>query len=212
MVQNYSARTRALLIERCDGRTPPGFNRFFRNLRQGSADPRFGDSQLNKVLAAWLRWGTAVGEPGSARQTISELRSCRRKVLPGFDASYQTWWRWTSTGKAWWVDITFDNRTGRALGGGAFGKAKVTGRLQDPFGWEGTASPGPGEDADLRWGASSFDSFSAPPGTTVWRVAPDADHDVHTTADGEVQVTEMTVYVRPSNGGFDCATPVRPSP
>ena len=208
-VERYVANTRAHLEKKCGDTSPQAFMDFSREIRRILVTDSFGDPQLHRALAAWLRWGEAVGEPKTARRTIQEVRSCRN-LFTRFDATYRTWWRWTSAGKAWWIDITFDNRTGRPLGGESWGQAKATGRLQDSYGWESAPEPGPGEDVTLQWGASSLDSFSSPTGTSVWRVAPDADWDVHTTADGNVEVTEATLSLRPGNGSYDCNAPVLP--
>ena len=105
------------------------------------------------------------------------MESCRRDFFPRVDASYRTWWRWTETGKAWWVDITLDNRTGKVLDGGMDGRAMVTKMLEDPPASEDGPNPGPGKDAILSWGGSSAEIIELQPGTTETRAAPDIDYD-----------------------------------
>ena len=209
-VRKHTTRAERRLLEKCDGRTPPAFRQFATAIRPTLAADRFGNPQLDKVLAAWLRWGSAVGAPEAARREIRDLESCRREFFPRFDASYRTWWKWTETGKAWWVDITFDNRTGKVLDGDMGGTAAVTKMLPDPFGWEDGPKPGPGRNATLSWGGSSAEVLELQPGTTTLGAAPDIDQDVHTTADGTFRVTEMTVGVTARGERYGCSPPVRP--
>ena len=176
-----------------------------------TAAGRFGNRQLDKVLRAWLRWGSAVGAPEAASREIRVLASCRQ-FLAQFDAAYRIWWKWTETGKAWWLQITFDNRTGKSVGGEMGGTAKVTKLLEDPFGWARGPKPGPGKDAILSWGGSSADFVALKPGKTVQDVAPDADLDVHTTADGTLRVTEIDVALYPGRARYWCSPPVRQGP
>jgi hypothetical protein len=209
-VRKHTTKAERRLLQKCDGRTPPAFRQFATAIQPTLATDRFGNPQLDKVLAAWLRWGSAVGAPEAARREIRDLESCRREFFPRFDASYRTWWKWTETGKAWWVDITFDNRTGKVLDGDMGGTAAVTKMLPDPFGWEDGPKPGPGRNATLSWGGSSAEVLELQPGTTTLGAAPDIDQDVHTTADGTFRVTEMTVGVTARGERYGCSPPVRP--
>lgn len=113
------------------------------------------------------------------------------------------------TGKARWVDITIDNRTEKVLDGSMGGTAKVTKMLQDPFGWADGPKPGPGKNATLRWGGSSADFLELRPGSTTLRAAPDADQDVHTTADGACRVAEITMDLGARGTPYSCSPPVR---
>lgn len=207
-VERFFADSRALLRKRCDGAPSAAFDNFSHEIRGLLVDDSFGNRELDQVLAAWLRWGKAVGEPREARRTIHEVRSCR-VLFTRFDATYRTWWRWTSTGKAWWIDVTFENRTGELQWGSTWGWMKVTEMLPASFGPQG--EPAPVEDAVLQTGASSLDSFNAPPGRTVWRVPVGADNgEVQTTAAGTLEVTDMAYYLLARGETYDCNAPVLP--
>jgi hypothetical protein len=211
-VVNHTGRARERLAEECGGHAPSAFEQFSTDIQPAVAAERFGNPQLDKVLAAWLRWGSAVGAPDTARQEMRDLGFCRREFFPRFDASYRIWWKWTETGKAWWVDIEFANRTGRVLDGSMDGMARASKMLPDPFGWARGPRPGPGKDAILHWGGSSADVLALQPGETSVRVWPDADQDVHTTADGTFRVIEMAVGLGPRGEPYGCSPPVQPMP
>ena len=146
-----------------------------------------------------------------ANYAVDALDFCRRHFFPRFEASYRIWWRWTETGKAWWVDLTLHNRLGKVLDGGMGGSARVTNMLEDPPGWERGPEPGPGRNATLHWGGSSAEVLELRPGTTTLTAAPDIDTDIHTTADGTFRVSEMTLGLTPRGEGFGCSPPVRPT-
>jgi hypothetical protein len=204
----HTAKAEERLRDKCDGRVSPAFARFRNEIRAATEAPRFGNRQLDRVLAAWLRWGSAVGEPDAARGQIRELERCRQEFFPRFDASYRIWWKWTDTGKAWWIDLYFDNRTGKVLDGGMSGVAKATHHLDDPFGWEQGPKTGPGKDATLWWGGSSADFLELRPGMSTEHIAPDADLDVHTTSDGTFRVVEMSVGLDIRGERYGCSPPV----
>jgi hypothetical protein len=208
-VVKQTAKVEARLHKACGGRTPSAFKQFSSDILPTVATDRLGNAQLDMVLAAWPRWASAVGTPKAARREIRNLESCRREFFPRFDASYRVWWKWTETGKAWWVDITFDNRTERVLDGSMGGTAKATKMLPDPFGWANGPKPGPGRNATLSWGGSSADFLELHPGRTTLRAAPDADQDVHTTADGAFRVIEITVGLAARGTRYSCSPPVR---
>jgi hypothetical protein len=111
--------------------------------------------------------------------------------------SYRVWWGWTDTGRVWWIELTWDNRTGEPVGGGIDGDVEVTGLLPDAFGWSAAAArSGPGRNGRVGWGGSSADYVEVAQGTSKQVVAADADTDVHTTAGGTFVVTEAnaTLY------------------
>jgi hypothetical protein len=211
-VAKRTASVEGQLLEQCGGRVPQAFTRFSNDVQPALAANRFGDPQLDQVLAAWLRWGSAVGAPEAAQREIQDLESCRREFFPLFDASYRVGSKGTETGKVWWVDLAFDNRTGKVLDGSMGGMATVTRMLEDPFGWEDGPKPGPGKNATLSWGGSSAEMLELQPGTTTMGAAPDIDHDVHTTADGRFRVTELTVGLGPRGERYWCSPPVRAVP
>lgn len=210
-VSRYAAKVRRRLVDEC-GTAPAAFRRFLRDVRPAVTAPRFGDQELDTVLSTWLRWGSMVGAPQAAQYEISRLDYCRREFFPRFHASYRTWWKWTDTGKAWWVDISFDNQTGRVLDGSMGGTARATRLLPDPFGWERGPRPGPGMNAVLHWGGSSAEMLELQPGTTTIGAAPDIDQDVHTTADGTFQVVEVSVGLAPRGQRYSCSPPVPEAP
>ena len=112
--------------------------------------------------------------------------------------SNRVWWGWTATGRVWWVELTWDNRTGHPVGGSIDGDVRVTGLLPDAFGWSAQAArSGPGHKGRIGWGGSSADFVEVAPGTSRQVVAPDADTDVHTTADGTFVVTQANTALYP---------------
>lgn len=210
-VMRFTSQVERRLVKRCGGEAPAAFKDFMKDVRSTVAADRFGDRQLDAILAAWLRWGTAVGVPQAAHREIRHLEACRRRVLPRFDAFYRVLWAWTNTGKVWWVELTLENRTGRLLDGSMTGRAAAIRMLEDPFG-PGDPDPGQGRDELLMWGGSSADYLEVRPGKQVLRVAPDADQDVHTTTEGKFQVTDFAVELTPRGKSYGCAPPVRRLP
>ena len=98
-VAKRTANVEGQLLEKCGGRVPPAFTRFSSDVQPALAANRFGNPQLDQVLAAWLRWGSAVGVPESAQREIQNLESCRREFFPLFDASYRVGSKGTETGQ-----------------------------------------------------------------------------------------------------------------
>ena len=211
-VARHTAKAETRLLAKCGGHVPKAFQRFSTDLRPTLAKGRLGDPELDEVLAAWLRWASAAGAPEGARREVRDLASCRREFFPRFDASYRVWWKWTETGKAWWVTITFDNRTGKVLDGDMGGTAKATKLLEDPFGWEQGPRPGPGKNATLSWRGSSAEVLELQPGRTELTAAPDIDQDVHTTADGTFRVIEMSAGLMARGERYGCSPPISPMP
>lgn len=129
-------------------------------------------------------------------------RAACRDFERHFDVSYRVWWGWTDTGRMWWVELTWNNRTGKPVGGVILGDVRVTGLLPDAFGWSAAAAkPGPGRKGRVGWGGSSADYVEVAPGTSRQLVAPDADTDIHTTADGTFVVTDATATLYPAQAG-----------
>jgi hypothetical protein len=210
-VAKHTEKAATKLRAACGGRAPQAFERFSATVRPILAKDQIGNHELDRVLVAWVRWGTAAGAPESPLRELRDLDACRREFFPRFTASHRVWWKWTDTGKAWWVEITFDNRTGKVLDGGMGGMARATNLLEDPFGWEKGPKPGPGKDARLSWGGSSAEVLELQPGVTELTAAPDIDNDVHTTADGTFRVTELTVGLGPRGERYQCSPPVPPT-
>jgi hypothetical protein len=201
-------RTEDRLRAACGGTVPAEFTRFAADIEQATTANRFGTRTIDRVLAGWLRWGAAVGAPRDPQAAIDNLNRCRTDLYPRVDASYRIWWRWTDTGKAWWIELTIDNRTGKTLWGGMDGYAEATEGLDDPFGGAPPA-PGPGRDLSLTWGGSSADILEVRPGTQGILIAPDADTDVHTAANGALTVTDLNVDLATEAMRYSCSIPVR---
>lgn len=195
-------------VEAACGNLPAPTRRYVRDLRRPTA-AGLGHAQLDEVLAAWLRWGKAVDLEQPAERAIRELQACRG-LMRDLSVSHRVWWRWTATGRAWWVELTWDNRTGRTVSGELFGEVRVTGLLPDRFGWSASAaSAGPGRTGTEGWGGSSADGAWVRPGVSRQVLAPGADQDVHTTEDGTFTVTDNTVFLYvPGPGLNTCLLPV----
>lgn len=206
-LEKHTEKAATKLGRECDGQLPQAFEKFTAELEPILRRP-LGNREVDELLRAWRRWGSAVGAPRASRDETDDLESCRREFFPRFAASHRVWWKWTETGKAWWVEISFDNRTGKVLYGGMDGRAVATKLLPDPFGWAKDPKPGPGKDATLSWGGSSADFLELQPGVTELTAAPDADQDVHTTAEGTFRVTEIAVGLTPRGEGYQCYPPV----
>jgi hypothetical protein len=201
-----AGRTAERLRAEC-GFVPPAARRYVREVRRLTAKA-FDYRQLELLLEARLQWARTVDREKSAARDLRELRGCRA-LKDDVTVSYRVWWRWTKTGRAWWVELTWDNRTGKTLNGARLkGAARVTGLLPDAFGWSAKASStGPGRHETLRWGGSSADTAWVKPGRSRLIVAPGADQDVHTTATGTFNVTDVEVWVYSPAAGT-CAVPV----
>ena len=65
-VAKHTAKVERRLQDRCGGRAPAAFTRFSKDIEPIIAAGRFGNRQLDRVLGAWLRWGSAVGAPEAA--------------------------------------------------------------------------------------------------------------------------------------------------
>lgn len=207
LVRADLARIEDSLAGRCAGDVPDEAARFVRRARRPAAAAQFGDAQLDEVLKAWLDWSRTAGGERDALGVLRELKACR-ELLRDLDASYRVWWAWTETGKVWWIELSWDNRTDATLAGSTMGVVAVTRMLQDPFDWAGHPRPSPGRNATLRWGASSADDLAVPPGASKQLVAPDIDQDVHTTATGTLDVRDVSVNLSPPRTDTGCAVPV----
>ena len=192
------------------GFVPRSARHYVREVRRLTATT-FDHRQLDLLLEARLQWARTLEAEKSAALDIRGLRACRA-LKDDVAVSYRVWWRWTETGRAWWVELTWDNRTGATINGARLnGAVRVNGLLEDAFGWSASASsPGPGRDEILDWGASSADTAWVEPGFSRLIVAPGADQDVHTNATGTFDVTDLGVSVYSPRLVRSCALPVRP--
>jgi hypothetical protein len=202
-----AGRTAEKLRAAC-GFVPPAARRYLREVRRLTATA-FGHRQLDLLLAARLQWARTVDTEGSAARDVRGLRACRA-FKDDVTVSYRVWWRRTETGRAWWVELTWDNRSGRTINGAQLnGAVGVNGLLPDAFGWSASASsPGPGRHETIGWGGSSADTAWVKPGFSRLIVAPGADQDVHTTAMGTFDVTDVEVSVYSPRLVRSCALPV----
>jgi hypothetical protein len=192
------------------GTLPPPFVLFSETMGSIAARDQFGRRELQALRLAWLRWGEAADAPKAPAAEVRNERFCRANFYGHVDAHLRVWWAWTEIGRKWWIEVTFDNRTSRTWVGEMGGTVQVTGHLEDPFG-DTPPDPGPGRVAELGWGASSADMLWLEPGSHTWTVAPDADWDVHTTADGTFRVTAFEAGVGPPGGPdgrvYSCPVP-----
>ena len=133
-------------------------------------------------------------------------RACRR-LSRQLTVWHRSLWRWKGAGKAFWVQLTFDNRTGRQLGAELTGTAVATGMLvpEDAF------EPGTGL---LRWGGSSADFAQVPPGVSSQHVTPVGPPELDTNASGTMRITHSELYVWLDLPGEEdyCTVPSRPGP
>lgn len=105
--------------------------------------------------------------------------------------SYRLLWRWTDTGREWWVEMQFRSAFMRPLFGEYAGRVRVTG-LQDND-WHPARRHG--RAVVLGWGGSSGDSGSIPPGESRTLVYQGVDPYVATRPDGVVTVEDAGVTV-----------------
>ena len=177
IMRRDSERVTELLQQAC-GQVPDPARAYVRVVRTQAAAP-MGDTELDRMLEAWLRWGTAVGHAEDAQDTIEDVRACRG-YEKDITVTHRVWWAWTDTGKRWWIDLTFDNRTGRLATGSTGGQTQVTG-----------ARPAGGFPPLTTWGGSGADQLFLRPG--VSQVQPFGPVGVHTTSDGTFEVRDIWV-------------------
>jgi hypothetical protein len=198
------------LDEKCGG-VPEEFAAFGEAVAEPLGADLFGEQQYRQVLEAWLAWGESVGSTRAPRRALAEQVECAEEFHPYVDASYDLAATPTDTGRVWFLDTTFDNRTGNALDGSWSGSMRGTSVLPDPFGLDKGPKPGEGRRATLHWGGSSADFLAIRPGVSTQLVAPDADTDVHTTAEGSLRVVEFTADLSIRGAGVRCSVVVEPS-
>jgi hypothetical protein len=57
-------------------------------------------------MSAYSGWAESVGAGNVTRKLTTALKECRRINLH-VQASYRVWWRWSDTGREWWIELTF---------------------------------------------------------------------------------------------------------
>lgn len=155
---------------------------------------------VERLAAARIRWAFATGQGDLVRRDARELRQCRA-LWRELDLSYRVWWRWTETGRAWWLVLDSDNRTGRRLWAATGGRVHVSGLdLREGQGLEPPVR--------LVWGGSSSDSVYLPRGRFSQRIGFD---EVGADPDSTFDVRIFEVWVAPGgNERFDCSWQVEP--
>ena len=187
----------ARLREAC-GHVPAPASEYVRIVRTQAAGP-MGDSELDRMLDAWLRWATTVGHAQHVQDTIDDVRACR-----GFEkdvtVTHRVWWAWTDTGKRWWIDLTFENRTDGLATGSTGGQAEATG-----------ARPSGGFPPLTAWGGSGADQLFLDPGVSL--VQPFGPDGIHTRSDGTFEVRDIWVALGPpARSAIVCELPVPAAP
>jgi hypothetical protein len=193
-------RIETTVLRRCD-RLSPAMRTFVRVARRESSDG-LTSIDLDVVLAAYSGWGRSVGTP-SVTSVKKALRDCRR-LKQRIRASYRTWWRWTDTGREWWIELTVHNGLHRSWTATLFGRARVT----DPA---GPAVPSTNQDIDatlVEWGASSRDYATVPPGTSRHLIALSDHAYLATGPSGTLQVDDAGVSMRAGVRAWWCELPV----
>jgi hypothetical protein len=209
-LERLMAKVSERLAEKC-GEVPEQFVAFEEAVAEPMAARLFGDEQYRQVLEAWLAWGESVGSARAANRAIAHQEACVEEFHPYVDATYDLTASPTDTGRVWFLDTTLDNRTGSVLDGSWGGSMRGTSVLPDPFGLGKGPRPGEGRRATLHWGGSSADFLEVQPGVTTQPVAPDADTDVHTTAEGTLRVVEFTAGLSIRGTRIYCSVVVQPS-
>jgi hypothetical protein len=201
-----AGRAAARIRARC-GELPAAVRRYVRQVHGLTAAP-LDDRRLDLVLGAYLQWARTAGTESDVTRLVRGLADCRA-FQKEMGVSHRIWWRWTETGKAWWIELTFDNRTGRPWYGSTSGTVRVTGFLPDALDLGAVPPPSaPGGIETAHWGGSSADSLFPRRGVSRQLVAPGADPYVHTTANGRLEVTDVVVAFYPNKEEAECLVPV----
>lgn len=181
------------VLEQCD--RPTAAMRSFARVADRRGRAGLGPEDLDAVMSAYSTWARSVGLGDTARALSLSLDQCRA-VQDRVVASYRTWWRWSATGRVWWLELTFRNTLARGLFATLSGRARVT-------------SPGPGPRA-LEWGASSGDYATVPPGTSrhLVRLGSNGPYVATGPSDG-LRVEDVVVSTDlPDRGSWWCSLPV----
>jgi hypothetical protein len=187
LLSSLAARAKAQVASRCT-MLSPATSRYLDTLRT-TADGALNIEGMRTVYRALIGWATHVGSdraPG-LRQGLRDLNLCR-DMGQRVAASSRVWWRWTKWGKAWWIELTYYNRSEWNLWATLAGAAYATHLLS-------SETDQPGSSQLLGWGGSSADYAQIRPGTARLVLAPGADVDVHTSRDGTLEVRESHVTV-----------------
>ena len=197
-VKARAERVERTLLKRCD-RPTTAMRTYVRVVRQRTMD-KLGSAGLDAVMSAYSAWAQSVGVEDVASELSNSLERCR--MLRGsVHASYRTWWRWSDTGRDWWIELTFHNGLPRAW------TATLSGRARMSYG-------GDGRGEIRRWGASSADYATVRRGTSHYLVWLGANGPyVATGPSGTLRVEDVGVSMDlPGARSWWCSLPVPESP
>ena len=182
-----STRVEALVAQGCK-RLPPAMSRYLDAVRRHSRGALEIEG-MRAVYRATIRWASTVGtRAADLRRELRDFNFCHQ-LGHRLDASYRIWWRWTESGKAWWIEMTYDNRTDWSMWAYLGGSAYATHLLNSESGR-------PGSSMLLSWAGSSADIARIRRGISRQLIAPGADVDVHTSSVGTLVVREAGVQVQ----------------
>ncbi len=196
-IMGRDANRAAERLQEACGNLPTAASVYLQVVR-GQAVAPMGDAELNVILDAWLRWASTIDHAAYVQDTIDYVRDCR-EYEKDITVTHRVLWAWTDTGKRWWIELTFDNRTGRQALGSTAGRTRVTG-----------AQPAGGYPPLTYWGGSSADGLFVRPG--VSHVQPLGLVGVQTTSDGTFEVRDIWVGLVPPGLSLPCDLPVPQSP
>jgi hypothetical protein len=180
---------------------PAELTSFVRVARRSSASP-MDEDDLGRVMARYVDWARSTGRGEDARAQVDAWQRCRL-LQESLTASYRVWWRSTERGRAWWIQLTFRNESGRTLDGSLYGMARATGLV----GRDRTGPRNADGSRPVMWGGSSADTASVEPGVSSQRVGVGATDELHTSADGTLRVDDVEVVVYPQRRWW-CSLPV----
>lgn len=140
-LRSLAARLGAMLLGGCGG--DPNEGTPVDSSPASSSTPTASQSTGPSREASPSATQSTAGTPhadGAASAKAKRRRAACRDFRQKFDVSYRVWWGWTATGRVWWTELTWDNRTGHPVGGSIDGDVRVTGLLPDAFGWSAAAA------------------------------------------------------------------------
>lgn len=148
LLSAISTRVRALVAQGCK-RLPPAMGRYLDAVRRHSRSALEIEG-MRAVYRAAIHWASTVGtRAADLRRELRGFNFCHQ-LGHRLDASYRIWWRWTESGKAWWIEMTYDNRTEWSMWASLGGSAYATHLLS-------SETDRPGSSMPLSWGGSSAD-------------------------------------------------------
>lgn len=184
LLKARTARVTGEVVPPCYG-LPEAMERYVDAVRQHTQGP-LDIEGMRAVYQAAIRWASAVGRnPRDLRRGLRDFNLCH-ELGSSVHASLRIWWRWTEPGKAWWIVMTYDNRSDVTLWGSLGGTAYARHLL-------GGETERPGSSTLLSWGGSSADIARIRPGVSQQLIGLG---EMHTSATGTLVVREATVGVQ----------------